>query len=160
MPWISIDLKTLTTKKAGIGRYSINLSKHLLKHRAFDYFGISGPETDRELLRSLTWDQERHFAVRSTMIRSALLPFFLPKYIDLHHALDNSGILPLGRKIKRITTIHDVLVFLYPQHFSRKHRYVVGHLTKYAINSSDHIITVSESTKNEILDLFVCRYRR
>ena len=47
-----------------------------------------------------------------------------------------------------------MLVFLYPQHFSRKHRYVVGHLTKYAINSSDHIITVSESTKNEILDLF------
>ena len=155
MTWISIDLKTLTTKKAGIGRYTINLSKHLLKHRAFDYFGISGPETDPDLLRTLCLSRLYHFPVRSTIIRSALLPFFLPKYIDLHHGLDNYGILPQGRKIKRITTIHDVLVFLYPQHFNRKHRHVVGHLTRSAVKSSDHILTNSHSTKQEILNVFL-----
>ena len=56
--------------------------------------------------------------------------------------------------MKSITTIHDVIVFLKPELFNLKHRIVVGHLTRSAIEKSDHIITVSESTKKEILELF------
>ena len=56
--------------------------------------------------------------------------------------------------MKSITTIHDVIVFLKPDLFNLKHRLVVGHLTRSAIEKSDHIIAVSESTKKEILELF------
>ena len=58
------------------------------------------------------------------------------------------------KKIKTITTIHDVIVFLRPEFFNLKHRIVVGHLTRSAIKNSNHIITVSDSTKREILELF------
>ena len=41
-----------------------------------------------------------------------------------------------------------------PNLFSLKHRIIVRHLTRSAIEKSDHIITVSDSTKREILELF------
>ena len=39
MKQIIFDLKTLTNVKAGIGRYCINLTSHLLKRKKNQYFG-------------------------------------------------------------------------------------------------------------------------
>ena len=117
MSYISLDLKTLTYKKAGIGRYCINLSQQLLNRNNFNFFGISGPETDIGLLQSLSLKNENNLAIKSSLIRSFIVPFLLPSKIELHHSMDNSSILHFNRNIKRITTIHDVLVFLYPEYF-------------------------------------------
>ena len=68
--------------------------------------------------------------------------------------MDNSSLNFNLKKIKSITTIHDVIVFLKPELFSLKHKVIVGHLTRSAIEKSDHIITVSDSTKRELLELF------
>ena len=50
MKQIIFDLKTLTHGKAGIGRYCINLTTHLLKRKKYQYFGIMGPESDDSLI--------------------------------------------------------------------------------------------------------------
>ena len=47
---VTLDLKTLTHVKAGIGRYCINLTSHLLKRNKYQYFGITGPESDDSLI--------------------------------------------------------------------------------------------------------------
>jgi len=151
---ISIDMKTLSIRKAGIGRYSISLTRNLLRRSKFKYYGIAGPETDLAVYQSLSMDQRRYFPIGSSLARATTLPFALPQQISLHHTLDNSCITPLRKKIKQITTIHDVLVFLYPQYFSKKHRLIVKSLTRAAVKWADHIITVSQATKQGLIKVF------
>jgi hypothetical protein len=148
---IIFDLKTLTHLKAGIGRYCINLTSHLLKRKKYQYFGIMGPESDDSLIDI---EKINYFNIQSSLIRSYLLAFSLPKNSSIVHSMDNSSLNLKLKRIKTITTIHDVIVFLKPDLFSLKHRFIVGHLTRSAIDKSDHIITVSDSTKREILELF------
>ena len=47
---VTLDLKTLNNHNAGIGRYCINLTSHLLKRNKYQYFGIMGPESDDSLI--------------------------------------------------------------------------------------------------------------
>ena len=148
---VTLDLKTLTHVKAGIGRYCINLTSHLLKRNKYQYFGIMGPESDDSLI---SIESKKYFNIQSSLIRSYLLAFSLPKNSSIVHSMDNSSLNFNLKRIKSITTIHDVIVFLKPELFSLKHRFIVGHLTRSAIEKSDHIITVSDSTKKEILELF------
>ena len=46
---VALDLKSLTNRNAGISRYCINLTSHLLKRNKYQYFGIMGPESDDTL---------------------------------------------------------------------------------------------------------------
>ena len=142
MKQIIFDLKTLTQLKAGIGRYCINLTSHLLKRNKYQYFGIMGPESDDSLIDI----EKNYFNIQSSLIRSYLLAFSLPKNSSIVHSMDNSSLNFNLKRIKSITTIHDVIVFLRPELFNLKHRFVVGHLTRSDIEKSYHIIAVSEST--------------
>ena len=148
---VTLDLKTLNNHNAGIGRYCINLTSHLLKRNKYQYFGIMGPESDASLANI---ESKKHFNIQSSLIRSYLLAFSLPKNSSIVHSMDNSSLNFNLKRIKSITTIHDVIVFLKPELFSLKHKVIVGHLTRSAIEKSDHILTVSDSTKREILELF------
>ena len=148
---VTLDLKPLTHVKAGIGRYGINLTSHLFKRNKYQYFGIMGPESDDSLIDI---EKKNYFNIKSSLIRSYLLAFSLPKNSSIVHSMDNSSLNFNLKRIKSITTIHDVIVFLKPELFNLKHRFVVRHLTRSAIEKSDHIITVSDSTKREILELF------
>ena len=76
MKQIIFDLKPLTHVKAGIGRYCINLTSHLLKRNKYRYFGIMGPESDT-LLANI--ESKKHLNIQSSLIRSYLLAFSLPK---------------------------------------------------------------------------------
>jgi glycosyltransferase involved in cell wall biosynthesis len=148
---ICLDLKTLTYIKAGIGRYCINLSSYLLKRRRYEFSAIMGPESNDSIINI---DSKINLNIKSSLIRSYLLSFSLPENSLIFHSLDNSSLNFKLKEIKTITTIHDVIVLIKPELFSLKHRIIVGHLTRSAIENSDHIITVSNSTRREILELF------
>ena len=151
---ISLDLKNLSYKNAGIGRYCINLSQQIAKFDTLNCFGITSPATNFKIFKSLKLKNYKFFPFQSSLIRSLFIPIILPNNIQIHHSFDNSCIFPISNKIKKITTIHDVLVYIYPEYFEFKHRNVVRYMTKKAIFSSDHIITDSHSTKKEILEIF------
>lgn len=61
---------------------------------------------------------------------------------------------PVSKSIRKVTTFHDLAFQRYPQHFSWRSRlwYRVLH-PEHEIKTSDHIIAVSEFTKNELMDL-------
>ena len=71
---ITLDLKTLTHVKAGISRYCMNLTSHLLKRSKYQYFGIMGPESDDSLI-----DIEKIiiliYKVQSFVLISYLFPY-------------------------------------------------------------------------------------
>ena len=94
-----------------------------------------GPESDDSLI---SIESKKYFNIQSSLIRSYFLAFSLPKYSSIVHSMDNSSLNFNLKRIKSISTIHDVIVFLKPDLFSLKHRYIVGHLTRSAIEKSDY----------------------
>ncbi len=62
--------------------------------------------------------------------------------------------LPYNLKIPSIVTIHDLRVYRYPETYTTIRRQFLKRAIQYSIYNSSKIITVSEFTKNEILDIF------
>ena len=99
MKQIIFDLKTLTQLKAGIGHYCINLTFHLLKRKKYQYFGIMGPESDDSLI---SIKSKKYFNIQSSLIRSYLLAFSLPKNSTIVHSMDNSSLNINLKKLNRL----------------------------------------------------------
>jgi glycosyltransferase involved in cell wall biosynthesis len=69
--------------------------------------------------------------------------------------MDNSAIrLPSNGCCKRVSTIHDLIVYKHPEYFTKKHGFVVRRMIAHSVKNSDHIIADSISTRNDILDIF------
>ena len=69
--------------------------------------------------------------------------------------MDNSTIhrLPFSR-CKRLSTIHDAIVFKHPEFFTRKHLSIVQNMMAFTARKADHIIAISFSTKRDLLATF------
>lgn len=131
----------------------MDLVDALLRRSTFKYLPVIGPETDIQRLKihiNIGYNILNH---RSTWIRSIMMPFVL-KGINLHHSMDNSTIFPFNKSFKRISTIHDMLVFSHPEFFGFKHRFMVQKMIGRTIKWSDMIITDSYSSKKELLKYF------
>lgn len=156
---IGLDLKTFTLQNAGIGRYTINLVQELIKRDRHSYIGFLSPRTDRQQLKSCTLKTAQGLSSRfnSTIFRSlVLVPFQIKKEnIDLFHSMDNSTIhqLPFTR-CKRLSTIHDAIVFRHPEFFTKKHAAIVQKMMAFTADNADHIIVDSFSTKKDLLEVF------
>ena len=60
----------------------------------------------------------------------------------------------LPAKIRRVTVIHDLSTFIYPEHYTWINRMAEKLLLPGIIKRADHIITVSESTKRDVQRFF------
>ena len=72
--------------------------------------------------------------------------------VDLYHGL--SGELPFGIHrscVKTVVTIHDLLVFRYPNLYSPGYRRLFAAKMRYAARTADCIIAISEQTKRDII---------
>lgn len=90
-------------------------------------------------------------ALRAFRLTHRDLPVAVPDRVDVWHA---TYMLPVSIKgAKRITTIHDCVPFLLPWSTldRKKHLY---ELYRHVIRQSDLIVTVSENSKADILELF------
>ena len=75
--------------------------------------------------------------------------------MDLFHSMDNSSISrSLNQNVGKVATIHDLIVFKYPQYFTKKHVKIVQFLIRSATSQADQIITDSVSTKKDLLQTF------
>jgi len=156
---IGLDLKTFSLRNAGIGRYTVSLVQELIKRERHAYIGFLASGTDHTLLKQSPLKVSQGISARfnSTILRSfALLPFQVKKErIDLFHSMDNSTILlPPFTPCKRVSTIHDVIVFKHPEFFTKKHVTIVGNMTTFTAKRADHIIADSFSTKKDLLETF------
>jgi glycosyltransferase involved in cell wall biosynthesis len=151
---IGLELKTYSSKAAGVGRYTVELVDNLLRRKQFSYFGFTSPQT--ESLRVPLASKQYFVNTKSTVLRSISIPMFHWKAdIKLLHTLDASTFYGLSaRGVKRLTTIHDLIPLKYPQYFTRKMRMVLKGRFYHAVNSSDFLISDSNSTKLDLLNYF------
>lgn len=59
-----------------------------------------------------------------------------------------------SKKTKAVVTIHDLAFKIYPETFPRADRKKLNALTKHAVRKADHIIAVSQATKDDIVRFF------
>jgi glycosyltransferase involved in cell wall biosynthesis len=152
---IGIDAHALGSESAGNESYYVQLLRALACHpsngnRYVIYFTNHGgekqiPPCERFRVKRI-WPANPYFRI----------PLAFPlecrrENLDIFHA---QYILPPFCRSRSVTTIADILFERYPEFYSPMERLKFGVLFPWSARRSDHIITVSQASKNDIIDRY------
>lgn len=156
---ISIELQPCLKNKSGIGVYTYNIAKNLKKLKGIEFYG--------EIFSFLGKDKldENYKEIGIKLKLCKLFPYgvyrriwnvlpvgyntLLNSHSDIYHFFDY--IVPPRIEGKVITTIHDMTYVLYPEMVEKKTMERIKKDINYSVNRADKIITVSESSKKDII---------
>jgi glycosyltransferase involved in cell wall biosynthesis len=152
---IGIDAHALGSKSGGNESYYVTLLRALAGHgsngnRYIVYF--THPGSERQIPSCEQFRVKRIWPT-NPYIR---IPLAFPiecrrEHLDVFHA---QYILPPFCRSRSVTTIADILFEGYPEFFSRAERMKFGVLFPWSARRSDHIITVSQFSKGDIVDRY------
>ena len=153
---IGIDAHCLGQRKTGNETYTYNLVKHLglLEPDEIEYIvyltskaggngqAIAGPRSRTKLIRPETpyLRIPIAFALES---RAEKLDVFHAQYLLPHHL-----------RCRTVLTVHDVLFERYPELFTKMDLYRNKIGIPWSCRRADHIITVSESSKRDLVEIY------
>lgn len=156
---VSIELQPCLKNKSGIGIYTYNISKNLEKIKEIELYGEIFSFLGKDKLDSDYKD------IKIELKLCRLLPYgvyrriwkwlpvkyntLLNTHSDIYHFFDY--IVPPKVEGKVITTIHDVTYILYPEMVEKKTMERIKDGIEYSVNRADKVITVSESSKKDII---------
>lgn len=161
---ILIDASGIVNKTTGVGQYSLQLLKALSKIDDKNEYFIVLQQTlkDTHPIYNLRNKSNFYLIKGNTPSVGPKKQFYYYKLLrrncfkfDLLHSLNSE--LPLYCNIKTIVTIHDLKYIKYPQffiNFSKIKLQYLKYIIKKGVEKADKIITVSQSTKNDIINLF------
>ena len=163
---IAFDAKRITHNATGLGNYSRFVLDTLTEFRPENRYLLFSPSTGNPTLykRLLT-----HRSVRLITPHRALAfaggniwrNFSVPsrcrdEQVDLFHGLTNE--LPIGlyraQRIGTVVTIHDLAFIRYPQFYKPIDRMLYRKKYGASARHADHVITVSEQTRRDVIDIF------
>lgn len=157
---IIIDGRFVTKNMAGSGYYSYNLIRSLLSKGLNENFYIFILKNSIDLFYPLI-NKKTKFLTSSIFFSNHPWEeiwenFYLPiklktiKY-DIFHIPHYN--VPLLWQDKFIITIHDLIPFIYPETYPLKFRMYVQFRIKKAIKKASKIIAISETTKNDLIQI-------
>jgi len=154
---VGIDIHSIGSQKGGNETYYRELIKQLVKIRSEHTFLLyhSSPEITKYV------DASAQFILKHicTSNRTLRIPFSMPlrarlDNLDLFHA---QFIVPPFLKCKTVTTIPDIAFEHYPQFFSPYQRAWSKALIRRSAKKADHIVTVSEYSKKDLIETYGIR---
>lgn len=155
---IAIDCRVLGKKRTGDEVYTKNLVLNLVKIDSRNqYFLLFDKEVKDEILGILL---PSNFKIITITPSHKLLwtMYTLPKWlrknnIDVLHA---QYITPLWlpKKIKVVTTIHDVSWKFYPRHIKKSDLFFLNVLIPISLKRANFVITVSQTSKKDIVSIY------
>lgn len=155
---VSFDISALPYG-TGVSMYTSNLARALsnLPDLNLSFFGSSLRQ--RHVLAEFARTNRVNAYLYSlppkilTPLMSSLLPIdFLTNFPQLFHSWD--WYLPLSLRAKIVTTIHDVALFKYPEIAHPEIRAHHQQVIETAKQRNLHVIAVSHSTKQDLIELF------
>ncbi|MFP4514879.1 MAG: glycosyltransferase family 4 protein [Parcubacteria group bacterium] len=159
---IGIDVRTLMDKYySGVSTYSLNLIQELLKIDKDNNYFLYYNSAKKINLPKL----EGNYKLVATKYPNKIFNYILQKNLSwpkLDKVLGGVDVflaphynfLSLSNDTKKILTIHDLSFLRYPEFFSsRKNFWHQAINIKKLANSMDMIVTVSENTKQDVLEL-------
>jgi glycosyltransferase involved in cell wall biosynthesis len=149
---IGIDGRLVYYSRAGIGQYILQLTDALASSCDRDEFLLLQSRKDGTTItnhpcfsRVSLWTPSHHRLEQWT------LGFEINRLgLDLLHSPD--FIPPMRRNCRSVITIHDLAFLLYPHFLTKESARYYGQIDQ-AVRSTDHIIAVSNSTKQDIIRL-------
>ncbi len=156
---IAIDARIAHYTGAGIGQYAVHLAQALARRdAAHDYLLLQSRKDHRLLVdephvqRQSIWTPSHHRWEQGLLAAELnLRPALRRLHIDLLHSTD--FIPPLRvRSFKSVITVHDLAFLRWPHFLTEDSARYYGQVDA-AVARADHIIAVSESTKNDLVKL-------
>ena len=158
---IGFDAKRAFHNQTGLGHYSRTLIHSLAKYFPSHEYFLFNPKSSSVF----QFDEKNIHEVLphqfpSTMFTSAWRSGWVKKdlrklRIDLYHGLSHE--IPVGiqqTKIRSVVTIHDLIHERYPEQYNPVDVKIYNKKFRYACKHADKVITISEQTKKDILDLY------
>jgi len=158
--YIGFDAKRAFHNSTGIGNYSRTLIHSLSTFYPDEKFVLFNPKPGKEFTVSGENMQEINpSGFLSTLFpsvwRSRWMVKDIERYTDIYHGLSNE--LPFGihrSKVKKVVTIHDLIFEHYPEQYNKNDVLIYSKKFRYACEHADRIIAISESTKNDLVELY------
>jgi glycosyltransferase involved in cell wall biosynthesis len=159
---IAFDAKRAYQNGTGLGHYSRTLIGSLVSMYPQHQYYLATPKLATRFtlpvgpnvhtITPATFLQKRLPSLwRSSLITSQLT--HIP--IDLYHGLSHE--IPRGlhhTRIKSVVTIHDLIFERYPKQYNWLDVQIYRYKFKYACTNADHIIAISQQTKNDIIRFY------
>jgi glycosyltransferase involved in cell wall biosynthesis len=150
---IGIDARLVYYSRAGIGQYILRLVEAMARvDTSGDEFVLLQSRkdrtqivSDRNFSRMSLWTPSHH------RLEQLSLGFEVGRlHLDLLHSPD--FIPPFRRNCRSVITVHDLAFLLYPHFLTNESARYYGQIDQ-AVRRTDHIIAVSESTRQDTIKL-------
>lgn len=145
-------------RQAGVSSYIHHLAQHLWPHTPADRWTVYAPPTiTRALLAAPDQVRLRNSRVPTTkpLARIAWEQLIAPAVLLRDRPdvlLCPLNVVPLFTSCPTVVTIHDLAFLRFNLHTPAKRRYLTV-LTRLSVKRANHVITVSEFTRREVLEL-------
>ena len=156
---VAFDATPLQRKRSGIGMYTENLIRALLETRECEVVLLS----NRPLIPLDELEPADRHASNGFPIRAVWMQAFLPHVLaQVRPSLCHfpNYLAPLRAPCPRVVTFHDMSLHRYPEFFSGRKRYLSRQLLPLVAQRAEGIITVSEYSRREIIELLGVPRRR
>lgn len=150
---IGIDARLVFYNRAGIGQYILRLVEALANvHPQGDEFVLLQSRKDKSsIIHSNGFSRKSLWTPSHNRFEQPALSFEVSRLgLDLLHSPD--FIPPFKRNCQSIITIHDLAFLLYPHFLTKESARYYGQIDQ-AWRKTDHIIAVSEATKQDSIKL-------
>lgn len=159
---IGFDGKRAANNLTGLGNYSRSLIAQLAKHfHQNQYFVYSPKVKSHPQVTTFLENQQIQLKLPASNVPKLLWRSFGIKTqlqqdgIDLYHGLSQEIPLYITQTgIKTIVTMHDLIYLRLPKLYKRIDRYIYNRKSEYACKNSDHIVAISERTKQDIIEYY------
>lgn len=160
---VGIDAKRIVRNGTGLGSYGRTLVNDLIRLGDREMqLRLYAPDEGRDDLRGqiiegteFVYPKGKPSSLRKAWWRSrGIVKDLLSDGVEVYHGL--SGELPTGLKkagIKGIVTIHDLIFMRHPEYYHWIDTKIYEWKFRQALKEADHIIAISERTKQDILEL-------
>lgn len=162
---IGMDAKRIVRNGTGLGNYGRSLVNDLVAATADDWLlrlyapDPGSPELQAQVAASpkIGWTYP---ATTSGLLRSlwrtgrGIVSDMQHDGVSLYHGL--TGELPCGLRqsgIRSVVTIHDVIFLRHPEYYHWVDTKIYGWKFRHACREADHVIAISERTKQDVMEL-------
>ncbi len=157
---VAIDVRTVTPVRSGVGNYVLHLFNGLRAVAPSDEFFLIGLQSNLDVIDPKYPGRQTHL----TTISHENHPLGdIWEHIHLPRILKNNRVevfhgpatlIPLCRgHYGTVVTIHDLVAFLFPETIPKKYALYMRWLIKRVVEKADRIISVSENTKHDLVEI-------
>jgi len=158
---IGFDAKRLFNNTTGLGNYSRTLVSNLQKHFPQNSYSLFSPKIKPNYFnRSFINNSSLNIITAKTYFKNywrsiGISKALITNNIQIYHGLSNE--LPLNIKkqtTKGVLTVHDLIFEKLPHTYPLLDRLIYRSKLKTSCKNADQIIAISQSTKQNIVDLY------